>query len=167
MLWDSCWYLVDRHSVADPDHLQMASQNVWNMSLFERFFKVFSLYLESRIGSGFASKWKVGPGSESASNWQAVSGSALKWESGSGAASKLCGTATLDRNIEIYTFLLNFYLSFYVCSVNGVKTNQLKPVWLMDPKEVDTELHNDFYRDILHSRLQRDLGLVLRWKSQR
>ncbi len=35
-----------------------------------------------------------------------------------------------------------------MCSVNGVKTNQLKPVWLMDPKEVDTELHNDFYRDI-------------------
>jgi hypothetical protein len=34
-----------------------------------------------------------------------------------------------------------------------VKTNQLKPVWLMDPKEVDTELHNDFYRNILHSRL--------------
>jgi len=31
-------------------------------------------------------------------------------------------------------------------SVNGTKTNQLKPVWLMDPKEVDTELHEDFYR---------------------
>jgi hypothetical protein len=60
----------------------------------------------------------------------------------------------MDRHTEIYTFLLNFYLSLNgVCSVNGVKTNQLKPVWLMDPKEVDTELHNDFYRDILHSRL--------------
>merc|ERR1719189_1184466 len=33
-------------------------------------------------------------------------------------------------------------------SLNGTKTNQLKPVWLMDPKEVDTELHEDFYRFI-------------------
>ncbi len=29
--------------------LQMTSQNVWNMSLFEHFFKVLSLYLEARI----------------------------------------------------------------------------------------------------------------------
>ncbi len=29
--------------------LQMASQNVWNMSLFEHFFKVLILYLEARI----------------------------------------------------------------------------------------------------------------------
>jgi hypothetical protein len=29
--------------------LQMTSQNVWNMSLFEYFFKVLSLFLEARI----------------------------------------------------------------------------------------------------------------------
>jgi hypothetical protein len=29
--------------------LQMTSQNVWNMSLFEHFFKVLSLFLEARI----------------------------------------------------------------------------------------------------------------------
>ncbi len=37
---------------------------VWIMSLFEHFFKVLSLYLEA-IGSGSASKWKVGSGSAS------------------------------------------------------------------------------------------------------
>ena len=36
----------------------------------------------------------------------------------------------------------------FLNSVNGMKSNQLKPVWLMDPKEVDAELHNDFYRNI-------------------
>lgn len=36
-------------------------------------------------------------------------------------------------------------------SVNGIKTNQLKPVWLMDPKEVDADLHNDFYRYIANA----------------
>ncbi len=30
-------------------NLQMTSQNVWNMSLFERLFKGLSLYLEARI----------------------------------------------------------------------------------------------------------------------
>jgi hypothetical protein len=30
-------------------NLQMTNQNVWNMSLFEYFFKVSSLYLEARI----------------------------------------------------------------------------------------------------------------------
>jgi hypothetical protein len=30
-------------------NLQMASQNVWNMSLFEQFLKGLSLYLEARI----------------------------------------------------------------------------------------------------------------------
>jgi hypothetical protein len=30
-------------------NLQMTSLNVWNMSLFEHFFKVLSLYLEVRI----------------------------------------------------------------------------------------------------------------------
>jgi hypothetical protein len=29
--------------------LQMTSQNAWNMSLFEHFFKVLSLYLEAGI----------------------------------------------------------------------------------------------------------------------
>jgi hypothetical protein len=30
-------------------NLQITSQNVWNMSLFEHFFKVSSFYLETRI----------------------------------------------------------------------------------------------------------------------
>ncbi len=30
-------------------NLQMASQNVWNVSLFQNFFEVFSLYLEAGI----------------------------------------------------------------------------------------------------------------------
>jgi hypothetical protein len=30
-------------------NLQKASQNVWNMSLFEHFFKVLSLFIEARI----------------------------------------------------------------------------------------------------------------------
>jgi hypothetical protein len=29
--------------------LQMTSQNIWNISLFEHFFKVLSFYLEARI----------------------------------------------------------------------------------------------------------------------
>jgi hypothetical protein len=29
--------------------IRMTSQNVWAMSLFEHFFKVFSFYLEARI----------------------------------------------------------------------------------------------------------------------
>jgi len=33
-------------------------------------------------------------------------------------------------------------------SLNGTKANQLKPVWLMDPKEVTDDLHNDFYNYI-------------------
>jgi hypothetical protein len=33
----------------DPRYLQMTSQNVWNMSLFEHFFNVLGLYLEFRI----------------------------------------------------------------------------------------------------------------------
>ncbi len=43
--------------------LQMWSQNVWNMSLFEHFFKGLSLYLELGSGSGSASEWQVGSGS--------------------------------------------------------------------------------------------------------
>jgi hypothetical protein len=30
-------------------NLQITRQNIWNMSLFKHFFKVFSLYLEARI----------------------------------------------------------------------------------------------------------------------
>jgi hypothetical protein len=37
-------------------NLQMTSQKVWNMSLFEPFLKVLSLYLEARIVSGSKSK---------------------------------------------------------------------------------------------------------------
>ena len=31
-------------------------------------------------------------------------------------------------------------------NLNNTKVNQLKPTWLMDPKEVDEETHADFYR---------------------
>jgi hypothetical protein len=34
---------------ADPHQFADDSQNVWNMSLFEHFFKVLSLYLEAKI----------------------------------------------------------------------------------------------------------------------
>ena len=33
-------------------------------------------------------------------------------------------------------------------SLNGAKINNLKPLWLMDPKEVEPSLHEDFYRYI-------------------
>jgi len=33
-------------------------------------------------------------------------------------------------------------------SLDGNKANDLKPVWLMDPKQVDVETHEDFYRYI-------------------
>jgi hypothetical protein len=48
----------DPHQIErqDPDpgiririNLQMTSQNVWNVSLFEHFFKVLSLYSEAKI----------------------------------------------------------------------------------------------------------------------
>ncbi len=32
-----------------PINLQMTSQNVWEMSLFEHFFKILRTYLEARI----------------------------------------------------------------------------------------------------------------------
>jgi len=35
--------------------------------------------------------------------------------------------------------------------LNGEKTNSLKPVWLMDPKEIDTDTHEDFYRYIANA----------------
>jgi len=31
-------------------------------------------------------------------------------------------------------------------TLNGEKTNHLKPVWLLDPKEVESETHEEFYR---------------------
>jgi len=36
-------------------------------------------------------------------------------------------------------------------SLNNEKTNQLKPVWLMDPKEVDAETHDDFYKYVANA----------------
>ena len=33
-------------------------------------------------------------------------------------------------------------------NLNNTKVNQLKPTWLLDPKEVDAETHADFYRYI-------------------
>jgi len=33
-------------------------------------------------------------------------------------------------------------------TLNGEKTNTLQPVWLMDPKEVDPSMHEDFYKHI-------------------
>jgi len=36
-------------------------------------------------------------------------------------------------------------------ALNGEKTNQLKPVWLMDPKEVDAETHEEFYKYVANA----------------
>jgi len=36
-------------------------------------------------------------------------------------------------------------------TLNGEKTNQLKPVWLMDPKEIDTETHEEFYKYVANA----------------
>ena len=36
-------------------------------------------------------------------------------------------------------------------TLNGTKTNQLKPVWLMDPKEIDEDTHADFYRYVANA----------------
>ena len=33
-------------------------------------------------------------------------------------------------------------------NLNSTKVNSLKPLWLMDPKEIDEETHSDFYRYI-------------------
>merc|ERR1719228_2459796 len=35
--------------------------------------------------------------------------------------------------------------------LNGEKTSQLRPVWLMDPKEVDETVHEDFYKYIANA----------------
>jgi len=44
--------------------------------------------------------------------------------------------------------IIKKYSSFVGSQVqlNGNKSNDLRPVWLMDPKEVDSETHEDFYR---------------------
>ena len=36
-------------------------------------------------------------------------------------------------------------------SLNGETTNTLKPVWLMDPKEVDVETHDEFYKYVANA----------------
>merc|ERR1712223_1828103 len=36
-------------------------------------------------------------------------------------------------------------------TLNGAKSNDLRPVWLMDPKEVEPETHEDFYRYIANA----------------
>jgi TNF receptor-associated protein 1 len=45
------------------------------------------------------------------------------------------------------------YSSFVGCPIdlNGTKSNELRPVWLLDPKEVSAELHEDFYRYVSNS----------------
>ena len=46
--------------------------------------------------------------------------------------------------------IIKKYSSFVGSDIllNGNKSNDLKPVWLMNPKEVEAELHEDFYRYI-------------------
>ncbi len=68
-------------------NLQMTSQNVLNMSLFEHFSSFWAFIW--KLGSESASKWQAGSRSGSASKWQAgsQSGSAWKWQAGSGSAS--------------------------------------------------------------------------------
>ena len=36
-------------------------------------------------------------------------------------------------------------------TLNGTKANDLRPVWLMDPKEVDVDTHEDFYRYVANA----------------
>jgi hypothetical protein len=49
----------------DPQHSDklLTSQNVWNMRLFEHFFKVLSLIWKLGAGFGSASKRQAGSGS--------------------------------------------------------------------------------------------------------
>lgn len=35
--------------------------------------------------------------------------------------------------------------------LNGIRSNDLRPVWLMDPKQVDQEVHEDFYRYVANA----------------
>ena len=46
--------------------------------------------------------------------------------------------------------IIKKYSSFVGSTIhlNGAQSNDLRPVWLMDPKEVTKELHDDFYRYI-------------------
>ncbi len=123
MLWDSCWYLVDRYSFADPDpHGSASNWKVGSGSASKRYagsgsasicrraylstflrFWAFIWKLGSRSGFAFASKWKVGIGSGSASKLQSA---------GFGSAP----LDTLDRHNEIYTFKINF-ISRSMCAV--------------------------------------------------
>ena len=45
------------------------------------------------------------------------------------------------------------YSSFVGSSIalNGTKSNDLRPVWLMDPKEVELSTHEDFYRFVANA----------------
>ncbi len=98
-------------------NIEMTSQTVWNMSLFEPFFKVLSLYLKARIRIRIRIKVKVGLGSGSASKWQSGSGSASKWKVGSGSATLATGYSTIPMvktsPAEGYKeiFFVLFYLS--------------------------------------------------------
>ena len=49
--------------------------------------------------------------------------------------------------------IIKKYSSFVGSEVNlnGNKSNDLRPVWLMDPKEVEPETHEDFYRYVANS----------------
>ena len=49
--------------------------------------------------------------------------------------------------------IIKKFSSFVGSSVtlNGVKSNDLRPVWLMDPKEVEEATHEDFYRYVANA----------------
>jgi len=49
--------------------------------------------------------------------------------------------------------IIKKYSSFVGSEVqlNGQKSNDLRPVWLMDPKEVEPETHEDFYRYVANA----------------
>jgi hypothetical protein len=51
--------LKDRIQIRIWVNLQMTSQKIWQMSLFEPFFKIFSIYLETRIGIRIRNRIKV------------------------------------------------------------------------------------------------------------
>jgi hypothetical protein len=76
-------------------NLQMTSQTVWNMSLFEHFFK--GLSLGSGSGFGTASGWKVGSGSASASNKNPDLDPLQEF----GSASTWCGSTTLPVMVTV------------------------------------------------------------------
>ncbi len=69
----------------DPDPNQFADDKPKCME-YELIWALLSRFCAFilKLGSGSASKWKVGQGTGSASKWQAVSGSTSKWKVGSG-----------------------------------------------------------------------------------